>query len=615
MDNLIRKSLLLVKSCISQSLRNKLKQNEVLLKFYKNFVYRRNYRAQHYTKWLKKAESLWFLESNYFHNTGDLTISVILPTYNSNISFLKEAINSVLAQNYQNWELCIADDCSTEPSVKETILRYCQLDTRIKSVFRDENGHISQASNSSLEIATGDWCVLLDHDDKLHANALNEIASAITLNQSVNFIYSDEDKIDINGCRTEPHFKGAWNRRLFYSQNYICHVAAFKTDLLKRIGGFRVGLEGSQDYDLMLRYFKEIDFKGIIHIPKILYHWRKMEGSTALSIEFKSYAHQAGITALKDHFLSLGDSVSVDSGLSPTTYRVQNILSGNTPKISLVIPTRNALQVTERAVTSILDKTEYSNFEVIIVDNQSDDEEALEYFERVQKYPNVRVLKYDKPFNYSAINNFAVNNAEGEIIGLINNDVELITGSWLEQIVSLMQMDDVGCVGAKLYYPNEKVQHAGVIVGIGGVAGHGQKFSGKDDGGYFERLKLIQNVSAVTGACLFVDKKIYNAVGGLDEELAVAFNDVDFCLKVSKLGFENIWTPFVELYHYESYSRGQDISKSKQKRFQSEVEFMKAKWKKNLLTDQYYNPNLSHVLEDFSLSDFNVERDKDFAAR
>lgn len=533
-------------------------------------------------------------------------ISIVMPTYNTEEKFLRLCIDSVIKQSYQNWELCIADDASPDPTVGKVLKEYQAKDKRIKSILRQKNGHISACTNSALELVCGEWVALLDHDDELHQHALMHVVEAINSKENVQFIYSDEDKINEQGHREDPHFKPDWNLDLLYSQNYVSHLGIYKADIVKRIGGFRIGYEGSQDFDLLLRYSREIDQNNIVHIPKVLYHWRMVEGSTALASGEKSYTTEAGVKALEDHFKALNVDVTVKRGMADNIYKV-NWPSlkdeGSEPLVSLVIPTYNGYQITKQAIDSILEKTSYSNYEILLVDNNSDDPTALRYFEEINKEEKVSVLRYPFPFNYSAINNFAAKQAKGEVLGLINNDIEVINSDWLTEMVSHAIRDDVGCVGAKLYYPNNTIQHAGVILGLGGVACHSHKDFPRDHPGYFRRLQSVQNYSAVTAACLLVTKSIFNQVNGLNElDLTVAFNDVDFCLKVQSAGYRNLWTPYAELYHHESISRGAEDNPEKVARFNKEIDYMVTHWKTDEIFDFSYNPNLTISKEDFGLA-------------
>ncbi|MBE1274789.1 glycosyltransferase [Enterovibrio baiacu] len=565
----------------------------------------RTSRHGNYLSWIKLDDKRSLDKENemidFLSKKDGPLISIIMPTYNTEEKYLRFCVESVIRQSYPNWELCIADDASTDENVLRVLKEYQVQDSRIKLVERSENGHISNASNSALEIATGEWLALLDHDDELHKHALSYVVYQLIKNPQTEFVYTDEDKIDAIGNRIDPHFKTDWNLDLLYSQNYVSHLGVYKTDIIRKIGGFRVGYEGSQDYDLLLRYSREINHNNISHIPKVLYHWRILEGSTALASGEKLYTTTAGINALIDHFKVRNENVSVVQGMNPNTYKVRWEINEE-PKVSLIIPTYNGHEITKRAIDSILEKTTYKNFEIILVDNNSDDPESLEYFEEVSKHEKVTLLRYPMPFNYSAINNYAVARSTGEIVGLVNNDVEVINKEWLSEMVSFAIRKDIGCVGAKLYYPDNTIQHAGVVLGIGGVAGHSHKHFHRSADGYFSRLKLVQNISAVTAACLIVRKDIYNQVGGLNEnDLKVAFNDVDFCLKVRQMGYNNLWTPYAELYHYESISRGLDTTPTKARRFNKEKDYMVNSWGGILSNDFYYSSNLTLEHEDFSL--------------
>lgn len=561
-----------------------------------------------YQQWLSKHESVPFRE--VANNLADFTlqplISIVVPVYNPDEQLLIYCIESVINQSYSNWQLCLADDASSEGYVREVLEAYAVKDKRIKPIFREDNGHISVASNSALAIAQGEWTALLDHDDLLHEHALYHVVCALNKKPLTEFIYSDEDKLDEQGNRLDPHFKSDWNLDLLYSQNYVSHLGVYKADIINKIGGFRLGYEGSQDYDLLLRYSREIDHANIVHIPKILYHWRMVKGSTALASGEKSYTTEAGIKALQDHFKVLNKDVQVEQGKHANIYKVNwPCVNDNKeePLVSLIMPTYNGYEITKQAIDSIIDKSTYSNYEILLVDNNSDDETALAYFDEINNHDKIRVLRYPHPFNYSAINNFAAKQAKGEIIGLINNDVEVINPEWLTEMVSHAQREDIGCVGAMLYFDNDTIQHAGVIMGIGGVAGHSHKHFKRDSHGYFSRLNIVQNLSAVTAACLLVKKTIFEQVNGLNEkDLTVAFNDVDFCLKVQAAGYRNLWTPYAELYHYESISRGAEDNPEKIARFNKEVDYMKATWATDKKPDPCYSPNLSLIREDFSVS-------------
>ncbi|MDP1666461.1 MAG: glycosyltransferase [Methylobacter sp.] len=527
-------------------------------------------------------------------------ISVVMPVYNPPLNMLEDAILSVQGQLYPNWELCIADDASTDVEVHKLLQRYMDNDSRIKVVFREKNGHISAASNSALDLVNGEYVALLDNDDLLREHALFWIADAIVSHPDAGLIYSDEDKIDQAGLRYDPYFKPDWNPDLFLSHNMICHLGAYRTELVKEIGGFREGYEGAQDYDLALRCSEQLAPAQIVHIPRVLYHWRSHPGSTAQAGSEKNYALLAGERALNDHFARIqipAQAELLDFGM----YRAQYAIPKSAPLVSLIIPTRNGLSLIKQCIESLFAKTTYKNFEILIVDNNSDDPETLDYFASFADNEKIRVLRDERPFNYSALNNAAVQQARGEYLGLINNDIEVISPEWLDEMIGLAIQFGVGAVGARLWYPNDTLQHGGCITGVGGVAGHSHKHLPRGQFGYFARAQLIQTVSVVTAACLVIKKSIYEEVRGLDEtNLKVAFNDVDFCLRVREAGYRNIWTPYAELYHHESATRGYEDTPEKKARFKAEVLYMQKRWGHLLKNDPAYNPNLTLEHEDFS---------------
>ncbi|MDI6026615.1 glycosyltransferase family 2 protein [Corticibacterium sp. UT-5YL-CI-8] len=526
-------------------------------------------------------------------------ISVVMPVYNTPEDVLRAAVASVIAQAYENWELCIADDCSSMPHVQPILVELAAGEPRIKLVLRKENGRIAKASNSALALASGEWTALLDHDDLLAPTALAEVALFVGQHPDAEIIYSDEDKIAGNGLRYEPYFKPDFSREMLRSQNYFNHLTVYRTETLRAVGAWRPGFEGSQDFDVNLRIFERVDPANIHHIPKILYHWRALEGSTALDGYEKSYAHDAGKRALEEHLARTKTDAKVEA-VSGVVYRILHAVSEPQPLVSIIIPTRDRWELLRNCVDSIRQKTTYSQYEILIVDNDSVEPETKAYLAAAVSDPKVHVLPHRGAFNFSAINNSAVSQAKGSIVALVNNDIEVISPDWLTEMVSWAQQPDIGCVGAKLYYANDTIQHAGVILGIGGVAGHSHKSFPRYHEGYFSRLRMVQNLSAVTGACLVVRKAIYEQVGGLEEaNLAIAFNDVDFCLKVREAGYLNIWTPFAELYHLESESRGAEDNAEKQDRFNAEADYMLGRWS---LNDPYYSPNLTLDREDFSLS-------------
>ncbi len=536
-------------------------------------------------------------------------ISVIMPVYNVDVAWLRAAIDSVLSQLYPHLELCIADDCSTNPAIRKMLSDYAKKDTRVKLVFREKNGHISESSNSALALATGEFIALLDHDDLLSPHALYHIAYAINKHPEADLLYSDEDKINEKGERYDPYFKSDWNPDLFYGQNMFSHLGVYRRSVVNSIGGFRKGFEGSQDYDLCLRAVKASRHDKIRHVPHILYHWRAIAGSTALANDAKDYAALASRHALQDYFTAVSPGVTITDAASGGGYhRLHWPLPLPQPKITLIIPTRNAVALLSTCVNSILDITDYDNYSILIINNQSDDPETLAYFEEVTQHSSkVRVLDYDAPFNFSSMNNVAVNAADSPLIAFINNDIEAIHSDWLREMVSHAIRPEIGAVGAKLYYPNNTIQHGGVVTGTGApesaVATHLFHGLTKEDPGYFGRAQLVQSLAAVTAACLVMRKNVFLEAGGFEEKhLTVAFNDVDLCLKVREKGYRILWTPYAELYHHESATRGYEDTPEKFIRFKKEVAYMRQRWGDTLDNDPYYNPNLGLLRGDFTLA-------------
>ncbi len=534
-------------------------------------------------------------------------ISVLMPVYNTPAALLRQSIGSVKAQLYPDWELCVVDDASTDPQTRKCLEELASSDSRVRVHFRTANGHISAASNDAIAMAKGDFVALVDHDDVLSEQALYQVAVELDRHPDADIVYTDEDKIFSENPNAreerhgEPHFKPAWNPDLLYSQNYVSHLGVYRTELVRRVGGFREGFEGSQDYDLLLRCVAA-EARNIRHIPAVLYHWRASSGSTASSGLQKKYASDRGLKALEDHFRSLGSGAAkVEEGRFPTTYHVKFPIPDPPPKVSIIIPTCNQHRLLRQCIESVRAKTTYPNYELVVIDNRSDEPATLDYLAELERSGSAQVLRYAQPFNYSAINNWAVEQVDGELIAMMNNDIEVISPQWLTEMVSHALRPDVGAVGAKLYYWDDTIQHAGVITGLGGVAGHSHKHYSRHESGYFRRLFLTQNVSAVTGACLVVRREAYLRAGGLDSErLAIAFNDVDFCLRLKALGLRNVWTPYAELYHHESASRGPEDSPEKVVRFQQEIARMKERWGDRLLSDPYYSPRLTLDREDFT---------------
>tara|TARA_R110002072_G_scaffold11431_2_gene51642 strand:+ start:940 stop:3411 length:2472 start_codon:yes stop_codon:yes gene_type:complete len=529
-------------------------------------------------------------------------ISVVMPVYNSAPDYLRAAIGSVQNQLYDNWELCIADDASSNPQTRQVLREESSRDPRIKLIFREENGHISAASNTALELAAGEFVALMDHDDLLPDHALYFLALEINSHPDLDIIYSDEDKIDEAGRRYEPYFKTDWNHELFLGQNIISHLGAYRTRLLKEIGGFRLGFEGSQDYDLALRAVGATQPEKIRHIPRVLYHWRNFASAETFSITQQDRARETARRALKEHLEQQSVAVAAIEAapLSPGYHRVRRAWPDDWPLVSLIVPTRDKVGLLRGCIEGLRHKTDYPKLEILIVDNGSEEPETFAYFEELKADARVKILSYGAAFNFSAINNFAARQAKGQLLGLINNDIEIIHDDWLKEMVSHLLRDEVGAVGAKLYYGDGSIQHGGVVIGMGGVAGHVFRYWSHADPGYMGWLGLTREVSCCTAACLLVKKTVYEEVGMLDEKnFAVAFNDVDFCMKIRQQGHKIIWTPHAELYHLESASRGSDLAEEKIDRFKREIQVMEDRWGATLHTDPHYNPNLCYIVDEF----------------
>lgn len=529
-------------------------------------------------------------------------ISIITPVYDPKEKWLRACIESVLNQTYDNWEFCIADDASTKPYVKKVLEEYKKQDKRIKVVYRKKNGHICRASNSALKLATGEFIALLDHDDGIAPHALYEVVKLLNKHKDADFIYSDEDKLEIDGTRVDPFFKPDWSPDMFLSTNYLCHLSVIRKKLVDRVGGFRPGYEGSQDYDLFLRVTEKTD--KIYHIPDVLYSWRKVPRSTAAVYEVKDYANRASLKALSDAIKRRKLKATVENGLTPGTFRVKYKFVGN-PLVSIIIPTKDKVDYLKKCIESVLEKTNYKNYEILIVDTGSKEKKTFAFYKKLRDNKNIKFLKWNKAFSFAAVNNFAVKKARGKYVLFLNNDTEVIALGWLSAMLEHAQRKEVGAVGAKLLYPDERIQHAGIILGIMGVANHASLNMDDRACQWFpvsNSKDMIRDFSAVTAACLMISKKKYLKAGGMNEKFKIAFNDVDFCLRLTQKGYFNVYTPYAKLYHYESVSVGKPEWGNRDiKEFHKEVEMMHKKWSDLLQNDPYYNPNLTLDKEDFSL--------------
>lgn len=555
-----------------------------------------------YSQWVKKYD-VKVASPKFEGAAAGPLISILMPVYNPDIVQLIAAVASVSKQTYHNWELCIVDDRSASDDVRRTISELASTDIRIKTAFRIKNGNISESTNNAFDLATGEWIGLLDQDDLLHQDALSLVFRTINSNPSAQLIYTDEDKIDENGNRYQPYFKPDFSLELLRAQNYFNHFTVHRADNIVRVGKWRSEFDGSQDYDLNLRVVEDVEAADIIHIPFVLYHWRASKGSTARSIHNKSYAVFAGQRALQAHIdrLKLDAVAALVDGLP--YYRTQFALPTNLPLVSIIIPTRDQKETLQKCIESIARKTAYKRYEIIIVDNGSIEEKTILYLKSLSDSGVASIIHSRGVFNYAKLNNEAVKVSSGEVLCLLNNDIEVGSVDWLGELVSIALQKGVGCVGPKLFYPGGRIQHAGIVTGIGGIAGHPYKCASNNHSGYFSNLFLHRNVSAVTGACLVVRKKVFEEIGCLDElNLTVAFNDVDLCLRAVDAGYRNVFTPFAELVHHESLTRGKENTPEKLQRFRSEIDYMNKRWGDRLIHDPWYSVNLTLKYEDYSLS-------------
>jgi len=527
--------------------------------------------------------------------------SILVPIYNTDPEYLLPMIESVQNQIYPYWQLCLVDDCSPKSYLKRILEHESLQDERISIQLNDVNQGISVTTNDAMAMATGDYIALLDHDDEITINALYENAKVINATPDVGLIYSDEDKLNMKGVREEPYFKPDYSPDLLCTNNYICHFTVIKKSIAMEIGGFREGLDGSQDHDIIIRSAALAE--RVVHIPKILYHWRKIPGSTAVEYDSKSYAWEAGRRAVEDQLQKNETDVRVEFGALKGTYRVHREVKGE-PLVSIIIPFKDKPELLESCLNSILNRSSYQNFEIVGISNNSEHEstqQCMAHYSTLDQ--RIRFLEKNIPFNFSALCNFGVAQAKGEYIVLLNNDIEIISPDWIQGLLEHAQRDEIGAVGGKLLFPDGTIQHAGVVAGMVGAAGHPHKFFPDNHIGYHGRLCMVQNVSAVTGAMMMMKAEKFNQVDGLDEEnLAVAYNDIDLCLKLLNQGYRNVFTPHVKATHYESISRGYEDTDEKMQRLIREQKHFLTTWAEFLNAgDPYYNPNLSLKNERFSM--------------
>ena len=540
-------------------------------------------------------------------------ISIVVPLYQTPERFLREMIESVCNQTYGNWELCLADaspladgDKTLGEGRKESrttkltgiVKEYMEKDDRIRYRILEKNGGISENTNEAIKMATGDFVGLLDHDDLLERDALYEIMEKIAKNDETDVVYTDEDKINRKGTKhLIPNMKPDFNLDLLRSNNYICHFLVARKSIIDQVGGFRKEFDGAQDYDFTFRCTEAA--RVVAHVPRVLYHWRTHSGSTSDNPDSKMYAFDAGKRAVEAHLARMKVEAKVEETDDLGYYRIRYQLK-ETPMVSILIPNKDQKESLQKCLQSIWEKTEYENYEILIVENNSTKEETFAYYKEIDKKNRVRVLYWDREFNYSAINNFAAREAKGEYLLLLNNDTEVITKGWIKELLSNCARKEVGMVGAKLYFPDNTIQSAGTIIGLGGLADHAFVNMSRKRAGYMHRASIQMNLSGVTAACAMVKRSVYEEVGGLEEKLSVAFNDVDLGLKIVTAGYLIVYDPFVELYHYESRSRG--VDDEKRERHKKEVQYAQEKWKDFLEAgDPCYSPNLTLSKHNFSL--------------
>ncbi len=516
-------------------------------------------------------------------------ISIVVPLYNTPVNFFNELVDCLINQTYSNWELCLADGSENQ---NEEIITITKKDNRIKYFFIGENKNISGNTNEALKLATGDYIGLLDHDDLLPIFALYEIVKTINQHPDVEFIYSDEDKIDSDSItRYDAYFKSDFSPESLETINYICHFSIFKKELMSKLGGFREKYNGAQDHDIILRMTEETN--KIIHIPKILYHWRVHQASTAMAPEAKPYAYNSGIACVQDHLKRLGIKANVYFGKTPGSYKINFDIIGN-PKIDIIIANKNNFNKLKNCIDSILKRTTYENFEIYIIENNSTDKNIFKYYKELQKNPKIKILNYsEKNFNYSKIINFGINNSNGDYIITLHSDTKILTNNWIEEMLGYCQRNDIGAVGVKSYYPDDTYEHAGIVLGMTGIVGYRFRNYKKDMHGYFAKELMLENVSAVSGTCMMFSRKNYEEVSFMNEKLSIAYNDIDFCLKLRKIGKRIIFNPFVEIIHDKSKEQNFSNNIEIEKTFHKEEKIFKKKWKKVLKqTDEYFNPNL-----------------------
>ena len=551
-----------------------------------------------YEQYIPGKEELELQKSRHWNKK--YKISVVVPAYRTPELFLRQMLESLLDQTYDNWELCIADGSPEDKGMEEILEEYADKDSRIHFQKLEKNLGIAENTNAAFAMASGDFVGLLDHDDLLAPNALYEIAAALERDEMTDAVYTDEDKVTAElDEHFQPHFKPDFNLDLLRSNNYICHFFVVRKKLVEQAGGFRREFDGAQDYDFIFRCVEKA--RKVAHVPEILYHWRTHKASTADNPASKMYAFDAGKRAIEAHLDRMGVKGRVSHTKDLGFYRVEYPVDGE-PLVSVIIPNKDEKESLKKCLDSVMELTSYSNYEILIIENNSTSPEIFQYYEELKTNGKIRVIVWEGEFNYSAINNYAVSYANGEYLLFLNNDITVINPRWMEELLGHCQRKEVGAVGAKLYYPDDTIQHAGCVIGMGGIAGHMFVNMPRSRTGYLHKASVQQDMSAVTAACMMMKKHVFAQVGGFSEELKVAFNDIDLCLKVRQAEYLIVYNPYAELYHYESKSRGIEDNKEKVRRFQREIEYIRCHWEEILKEgDPCYNKNLSLTKWNYSL--------------
>ena len=586
-----------------------------IFNFFRNRFNPQAARDSQYIKWMENVESKYLNEkvmiSEYSKLKSKPKFSIVFPVWNPQEVFLKKALDSIINQVYENWEICISDGSSKNIEETKAFLRGYQKNypKKIKIGTLDKQSrtkiNISKNSNNAIDLATGEYIIFMDSDDEISPNCLLEITKAINKNPNAEFIYSDFDKIDEEGNRFAPSFWPDFSPHLLASQMYASHITCYRKDIIDKLGGLREGADGAQDWDLALRYMDLKDYKNfdyVIHIAKILYHWRMTETSTALAGKnAKSWAYDNQKKVIQDYLERRDFEGKVVKGIYEGSWRVRYEIKDN-PKVSIAIPFKDKIELLQKVIPSIIEKTKYSNYEIVLVNNESKEDRTFEYLEEISKKENIRVINYDKPYHFGKLYNWVANEIDSEYLLMLNNDIEVLSEGWLTSMLEMCQLPEVGLVGAKLYYPDGSIQHAGIIVGLGDGAGHAYRALPGNTHGFDSPVVTIKNYISVTSACSMIKTQLFRDMGGFDEGLEPVFQDVDLGIKLYDEGYFNVYTPYAELIHYESVSRLKKNQINDEVKDRKCAAILKKKWPKYFGNDPFYNPNLSKNHEDFRIA-------------